>query len=283
MKNDSKKGATFSIAFQGEPGAYSEEAAAQFFGRGVTTKPHRGLEEVFDGVVSGKVDRAIVPVENSLEGSVNETYDLLRATDAYVLGEVNLRVRHCLISHHGSTVKQLRIVYSHPQALGQCTRYLKKIGVETVPTYDTAGSVKMLKSMGRKGVGAIASRRAAEIYGAKVIAEGIEDQTNNYTRFFILSKKDHPRTRNDKTSVIFGLKHDPGALYHAIGEFAQRTINLTKIESRPTRERPWEYNFYLDFEGHRKDAACASALQALKKSASFVRILGSYPRAQEPA
>ena len=174
----------------------------------------------------------------------------------------------------------IKKVYSHPQALGQCQAFLKHLGCELIPTYDTAGSVKMIKEKGIIDGGAIASTRAAEIYGMKIIAKEIEDNPNNFTRFFVLAKQDSPPSGNDKTSVVFSVKHRPGALYQLLKEFSARKINLTKIESRPTRQKPWEYNFYLDFEGHREDKLSEEALQSLDDVSIFVKVLGSYPKAK---
>ncbi|MEJ5328379.1 MAG: prephenate dehydratase [Candidatus Bathyarchaeia archaeon] len=267
------------VAFQGEKGAYSESAIYAFFSGQVEVKPCRDLKEVFESVEKQEAQFGVVPVENSLEGSVNQTYDLFLTYDLKVCGEIIIRISHCLIANPSTKLEDVKTVYSHPQALAQCRRFLERFGRELVPTYDTAGSVKMLKEKGLKDAAAIASEKAAEIYGMKILAREIEDNLENYTRFFVLSKEDAPMTGRDKTSIIFAAAHTPGSLYHALGEFAKRGINLTKIESRPTKKKPWEYNFYLDFEGHRTEENCAAALKALEKSALFVKILGSYPRA----
>ena len=174
---------------------------------------------------------------------------------------------------------QIKSVYSHPQALAQCRSYLEKEGWIIVPAYDTAGSVKIIKEEKRLNAAAIASQRAAEIYGMQILAKDIADNKDNFTRFFVLSHEDSAHTGKDKTSIIFSAKHEPGSLYNAIGEFAKRNINLTRIESRPTKKTAWEYNFYLDFEGHRTEQKCTEALKALEKYAIFVKILGSYPKA----
>ncbi len=275
----SNKKSVKTVAFQGERGAYSEAAAFSFFGSSMKLRPFKTLSEVFGAVEKGEVQSGIVPVENSLEGSVGETYDLLRTTHIKVCGEINLRVVHCLIAHPNTDPSRIRVVYSHPQALGQCRSFLEKHHLKPRPTYDTAGSVMMLKKAS-KASAAIASNHAAKIYGMKILKEGIEDSHNNYTRFFILSKRDSARTGNDKTSMIFSASHTPGSLYKILEEFASRKINLTKIESRPTRQTPWEYHFYLDFEGHRKDGNCEGALAAAKQRALFLKVIGSYPRAR---
>ena len=267
------------VAFQGERGAYSESAVLKFFGAKTEVKPCREFKDVFDSVCSQEAKHGVVPVENSLEGIISQNYDLFLRYDLKVCAEVVVKVEHCLISNPGTSLEDIKVVYSHPQALGQCRSFLEEFGRELVPTYDTAGSVKMIKEKGLLNAAAIASERAAEIYGMHILAKDIADNSENYTRFFVLSSNDSKFTGKDKTSIIFSAKHEPGSLYHALGEFAKRNINLAKIESRPTKQTLWEYNFYLDFEGHRTEARCSEALQALEKHAIFVKILGSYPKA----
>ncbi|MFC2011221.1 prephenate dehydratase [Chloroflexota bacterium] len=268
------------VAFQGEMGAYSEGAASQFFGPSIQVKPCESLDDVFKVVEQGETQFGIVPIENSLEGSISRVYDLLLDSSLRVCGETELRVIHCLIARPGTRLDLIKKVYSHPQALGQCQAFLNHLDVELIPTYDTAGSVKMIKEKGITDGAAIASQRAAEIYGMQIIAREIEDNPNNVTKFFILAKQDSPPSGNDKTSIVFSIKHRPGALYELLKYLATRNINLTKIESRPTRQKPWEYNFYLDFEGHRKDKTSREALDYLEKSSLFLKVLGSYPRAK---
>ena len=267
------------VAFQGEPGAYSESAVHQFFGSKVKVKPCRDFREVFESVKRQDVEAGVVPVENSLEGSVNQNYDLFFSHNLKVCGEVIVKVEHCLIVNPGTTLDSVKTVYSHPQALAQCRTFLEHLNYELVPTYDTAGSVKLIKEQKLLTAAAIASERAAELYDMEILARDIADNKENYTRFFVLSKEDSPVTGKDKTSIIFSAKHEPGSLYHALGEFAKRKINLTRIESRPTKKTAWEYNFYLDFEGHRSEPKCAETLKALEKYATFIKILGSYPKA----
>jgi chorismate mutase/prephenate dehydratase len=267
------------VAFQGERGAYSEGAVYTFFGDEADVKPCRDLTEVFNSVDKQEAQFGVVPVENSLEGSVNQTYDLFLTHNLKVSGEIIIRISHCLIANPSTSLEAVKTVYSHPQALAQCRRFLERLGRDLIPTYDTAGSVKMLKEKGLKDAAAVASEKAAEIYEMKILAREIEDNPTNYTRFFVLSKNDAAMTGRDKTSIIFAAAHTPGSLYHALGEFAKRNINLTKIESRPTKQKAWEYNFYLDFEGHRSEKRCAEALEALGKSGAFLKILGSYPKA----
>ena len=272
------KHAQGAVAFQGERGAYSEAAVHAFFAPDIPVKPFRTLSEVFSSVEEASVKSAVVPIENSLEGAVNETYDLLLTTGVRVCGEVNLRIVHCLISRPETSFKEVKVVYSHPQALAQCRRFIETYRLEPKPVYDTAGSVIMLKKTD-KSAAAIASLHAAKIYGMKVLKRGIEDSHSNYTRFFVLGMKDSPRGGADKTSIIFSAKHVPGSLYRILGEFASRKINLTKIESRPTRKTPWEYVFYVDFEGHRTDRLCEEALREVRTRALFLKVIGSYPKA----
>ena len=270
------------VAFQGERGAYSESAVYTYFGDETEVKPCRDLTEVFESVDKQEVPVGVVPVENSLEGSVNQTYDLFLTHNLKVSGEVIIRISHCLIANPSTSLEAVKTVYSHPQALAQCRSFLERLGSDLIPTYDTAGSVKILKEKGLKNAAAVASEKAAEIYGMKILAREIEDTPTNYTRFFVISKNDSPKTGKDKTSIIFAATHTPGSLYHALCEFAKRNINLTKIESRPTKQKAWEYNFYLDFEGHRTEENCVAALNALEKSGAFLKILGSYPKAALP-
>ncbi|MGQ9551018.1 MAG: prephenate dehydratase [Candidatus Bathycorpusculaceae bacterium] len=268
------------VAFQGERGAYSESAVYNFFGSSAKVKPCRDLSEVFDNVERGETEFGVVPVENSIEGSVNQTYDLFLTHEVKVCGEIILKIAHCLIANPGTDLELIEVVYSHPQALAQCRSFLEHLGCDLVPTYDTAGSVKMIKEKRLKNAAAIAGERAAELYRMKILAKDIADNPANYTRFFVLSKNDSPITWKDKTSIIFSAAHVPGSLYQALGEFAQRNINLTRIESRPTKQKPWEYNFYLDFEGHRSEERCLEALKALESKVFFLKVLGSYPKAQ---
>ncbi len=276
----SKKVQGVAVAYQGEPGAYSEEAAIRFFGKSTKGLPYENLDQVFEAVEAGEAPFAMVPVENSLEGSITRAYDLLLDSPLMVCGETELRISHCLVAIEGASLDTIKFVYSHPQALGQSRDFLKKLNAEIVPASDTAGSARMIKEEGRLDSAAVASAKAAELYGMKIIAREIEDNPHNFTRFFVLSKEDSPPTGNDKTSIVFSLKHKPGALYDCLGEFARRKVNLTKLESRPTRHQPWEYNFYMDFSGHREEKEVGEALKGLEEHAVFVKILGSYPRAR---
>ena len=266
------------VAFQGEHGAYSEEALRQHFGPDVETLPCHAFEHIFDAVENGKADFAAAPVENSTAGSINKSYDLLLDHDLRVHGEIMLRVRHCLLTTPGNADK-IKEVRSHPQALAQCESYMNRHGYTAVPWYDTAGSAKDLAAKPEPGVAVIASRLAAETYGLEVVEAGIEDIQHNYTRFFVIGKGEATRADRCKTSLVFAVPNTAGSLYGALEEFARRRINLTKIESRPRRNRPWQYVFYVDFDGHWQDKEAGEALVYLLNRAAFVKLLGSYPAA----
>jgi prephenate dehydratase len=266
-------------AFQGEKGAFSEDAIYFYF-KEAEAVPCPNLSEVFKSVHFGWTDYAVVPVENSLAGSINETYDLLLAYDLHIIGEINLRVHQCLSALPGTKIADIKLVYSHPRALDQCQDFLNKHGFGLVPVYDTAGAAKKIKEEGIKEHAAISSERAAKIYGLEIIARDIESNIYNYTKFFVLSKQKTARSANSKTSIVFAAKNVPGALYESLGIFATRKINLTKLESRPSKEKAWEYVFYVDFEGHIEDQICQEALAELREKASFVKVLGSYLRAE---
>ena len=270
------------ISFQGVAGAYSEEAVRQYFGPETETMPCRTFSELFAIVEQRGADYGMLPVENSLAGSVVQSYELLMEHDLRVRAEVILRVQHNLMAVPGTKMDDLKQVKSHPQALAQCERYLARRGLEAVPHFDTAGSARDLAENPEPETGVIASALAAELYGLEILDPGVEDLPFNYTRFFVLGQDDPPRSQHSKTSLIFTTRHQPGALYDSLGEFAKRDINLLKIESRPRRNRPWQYLFYLDFEGHWQDTECEAALMSLLRRSSFVKLLGSFPAATTP-
>ena len=266
------------ISFQGEHGAYSETSAQKFFRNDIETIPCRTFHDVLEETESGNSDYAILPVENSIEGSVGQSFDAILSSNLNAVGEIYLEIHHSLISN--GEIDEITTVYSNPQALGQCSDFIQKKSLKTVPTYDTAGSVKIIKELSEKNVAAIASKNAAQIYSMPVIKEEIENESNNVTRFLIFSKKKTDATPNDKTSIIFSIKHEPGALYEIIKEFSSNNINLTKIESRPKKGAVGEYNFYLDFIGHTSDGRINSMLESLRKNTKFLKIIGSYPLAE---
>ena len=266
------------VSFQGERGAYSEAAARSFFNEQIETIPQTTFAEVLDSTSSGKTQYAILPVENSLEGSIGESYDVLYSTPLNATGEIYHRIEHCLIGT--GNIDEIDTVYSHPQALGQCRKFIEKHNMKTIPAYDTAGSVKMVKEINKGNCACIASKDAAEIYEMPIILDNIANNLNNYTRFLILSKENNSETGNDKTSIIFSIKHEPGSLYRIIQNFNKNNVNLTKIESRPTKSNTWEYNFYVDFEGHQNNSKISEMLEKIKQETLFMKILGSYPSAK---
>src|SRR5919112_3556377 len=267
------------IGFQGELGSYSEIAAFRYFSNSQSQFiPFRSFQDLFDNVENSFLDAAIIPVENSIEGSVNETYDLLMEKQLFVTGEIYQRIRHCLITNKRS--QEIKTVYSHPQALAQCRNYIRRRSLEPIPSYDTAGSVKFIKEHSLAHASAIASKRSAEIYDMKIIEEGIEDKNNNFTRFLVISKISGNQTEADKTSIIFSISHTPGSLFLILKEFALRNINLTKIESRPTKDIPWEYYFFVDFEGSPNEDTIKKSMLNIKKETLFFKILGSYKKAE---
>jgi prephenate dehydratase len=272
------------IAYQGEPGAYSEAAGLKFHGS-ADLLPHPSFEDVFSAVLSGAATHGILPVENSIGGSIHRNFDLLAEHDLHIVGEVELLVEHCLLAYSGTTREALRRIYSHPQALAQCENFLRAIpNVEIVATYDTAGSAKLIRDGALKDTGAIASARAGKIFGLEVLASNIQDYELNLTRFVIVARQAETVADADKTTVLFALPNQPGALFKALSVFALRDIDLTKLESRPIRGRPWEYMFYVDLSVGRQDMRCARALVHLAEFAKWVRTLGSYKRwSDEPA
>jgi len=266
------------VSFQGERGAYSEAAARTFFAEEIHTVALPTFADVLQSTVSGETNHSVLPVENSLEGSVGESYDLLYSTPLNAIGEIYHRIEHCLIGN--GKLGEIDTVYSHPQALGQCRKFIQKHHMKTVPTYDTAGSVRIIKEINKNNVSCIASKTASEIYEMPVISENIADTANNYTRFLVLSDNNSEETGNDKTSIIFSIKHEPGSLFRIIKNFHHFNINLTKIESRPTKATNWEYNFYVDFEGHKKNPQISEMLEKIKEETLFMKVLGSYPSAK---
>lgn len=265
------------VAFQGEPGAYSEQAVFNYYGK-IETLPCESFDAVFDAVVSGASEAALIPIENSLAGSIHQNYDLLLRHNLHIVGEYLLRVRHCLIALPGVKKADIKKAISHPQALGQCAAYLRSHGIKAEQVYDTAGSVKLLKESGARDTAAIASRRAAELYEMNILEEGIEDNPENYTRFLAIQREAVIPEGEAKTSIVFTLKNQPGALFKAMSVFALRDIDLTKIESRPLQGKPWEYLFYVDFIGAAQEDTVRRALDHLGEYALTLRVLGSYLR-----
>jgi prephenate dehydratase len=268
------------VAYQGEPGANSQEAIFQHLGAQVSTLACHSFADIFAAVEDGRAGLGLLPVENSQAGSINQAYDLLLDHDLRVVGEVKFRVRHCLLAVSGTRIEDIVRVRSHPQALAQCDRYLQTRGWEALPAYDTAGSARQLATHPEPGTAVIASALAGQTYGLEVLDTDIEDSPDNTTRFFLLGREEPPPGKRNKTSIVFATLHTPGSLYHVLGEIAGRGINLTKIESRPRRNRPWHYVFYVDLDGHWQDAAINRALMGLLTRTAFLKLLGSYPAAE---
>lgn len=264
------------VAFQGEPGAYSEAAAVKY-APGTAVLPCPSFEAVFSAVADGRATHGILPMENSIGGSIHRNYDLLVDHVLPIVGEVELRVDHCLLALPGTTLADVKVVYSHPQALAQCEAALTQMpGVEVVAVYDTAGAAKMVREGGRPDAAAVASRRAAEVFALDVLRESIQDFADNITRFCVIAPAATDPVDANKTSLVFALHSKPGALFKALAGFALRDINLTKLESRPLRGRPWEYAFYVDVEVAAEDPGLQRALADLREFSHWVRILGSY-------
>ncbi len=270
------------VAFQGIQGAYSESAVYKFFGPDTQTVSCKSLAEIFAAVESGQSDLGMLPVENALTGSIPMAYELLMERDLRIRAEVILHIQHTLMAAPGIKLADLKRVRSTQQSLNQCEKFINRYNLDPITSFDTAGSARDLADHPHLDLGVIASKLAADIYNLEILEESIEDAPFNYTRFFVLGNEDPPRAQRSKTSLIFSARHLPGSLYHCLGEFAERNINLTKIESRPRRNRPWQYLFYLDFEGHWQDAAAEAALLGLLRRAGFVKMLGSYPMATTP-
>ena len=263
------------VSFQGEHGAYSESAAKKFFNEEIETVPCNSFEDALKLTENGESDYSVLPVENSIEGTVGQSIDAITHTKLHAMGEKYFKVEHCLISI--GNLDDIETVYSHPQALGQCSNFIKTRKLKTVPTYDTAGSVKIIKEINDTHSAAIASNDAGNLYNIPIIKERIENNSNNYTRFLIFSKTNSKEETNDKTSIIFSVKHEPGALYQILKEFNDNNINLTKIESRPNKNTNWEYNFFVDFLGHSSNSKIKSVLDNISKNTLFLKIIGSYP------
>lgn len=269
------------VAFLGPANTFSHQAAVQFFGPAGDFAPQGRIEDVFDQVARGGCQAGVVPVENSIQGGVNLTLDLFLDHEVKICGEILARVSHVLMAQNGAR-EAIQAVYSHPQALAQCRKWL----AENLPrarlmeTASTAAAVA--EAAGRSGAAAIGSLSAARDHSLQVLARDIQDNATNLTRFWVIGRQDAPPTGADKTSVIFSLPHRPGALHRALGALAERGVNLTRIESRPIRERPWEYAFFVDFEGHARQEKIEAVLQELGRRAVFLQVLGSYPMAGRP-
>lgn len=270
--------------FQGELGAFSQEAVRQMLGEDVKLVPFQTFLQVFESLAQGQIDSAVIPIENTLHGSVHENYDHLLHHDLRIVAETNVRIVHNLIACKGVKFGDVRRVFSHPVALNQCLEFFaRNPQIEKTPFYDTAGSVRMLVKEGLEDAAAIASSVAAEIYQAHILKRSIEDDRRNFTRFFLLNgKRKVQAIRSEsklwKTSLVFTTGNVPGSLFRCISAFALRDVSLTKIESRPLRGKPWEYLFYLDLLGREDEPRVQNALGHLGELVDFMRVLGTYPK-----
>jgi len=271
------------VAFQGEAGAFSEEAAVALF-PGAAPLPRRTLAEAFRAVAVGEADFGVVAVENSQSGSINATYDLLRQHDLFILAELYLPVSQCLMAPKGTALRDVRRVLSHPAALEQCVEFLEKIGAEAVAIHDTAGAARHVAEERPAATAAIASPRAAALYGLDILVRDVQTARDNTTRFLALGREPAKRVEGAaaKTAIVMATDDRPGALHRALGAVAQEGVNLLKLESRPSRQRAFESVFYLDLEGHRDDAGVRAALANLARATTFLKVLGSFPRARDP-
>lgn len=266
------------VAYQGEPGAFSEKAVYQYFGETALAEAHPSFRDVFEAVAERRCPFGVIPIENSLAGSIHENYDLLLEYDVAIVGELKLRIIHSLIAHEGISIEQIRRLYAHPQAIAQCRTFLAGYPQwEIFQVYDTAGAVKYIREHNLRDAAAIASTQAAEAFGMAILKEGIESDPRNYTRFLVISADHLVNERANKTSLIYSTPNTPGALFRTLQVFAEHKINLVKLESRPIAGRPWEYIFYVDLEGHLDQPEVAQALEQVRALTEFLKVLGSYP------
>ena len=267
------------IAFQGEPGAYSQKAARFLFPEGALV-PFRSFHKVFEATEIGATDFGVVPIENSHAGSINDTYDLLVRHGVQIVAETIVRIHHCLLAPEGVAINEVKYVYSHPQALEQCEEFLDGLRADRIAVYDTAGAAKLIAEENKPGSAAIASAEAAGLYGLKILERNIEDRADNSTKFVAISRSATTEMGPpEKTSIVFATANIPGALYACLKEFSDRQLNLTKLESRPSGAKAWQYPFYLDFEAPTRDPVAQDLRAALAGQTSFLRVLGSYPHA----
>jgi prephenate dehydratase/chorismate mutase/prephenate dehydratase len=278
------------VAFQGEPGAFSEEAVHAFFGDDLETRPVPAWRSVFEAIRDGDATAGVVAIESSLAGSIRETYDLL--SEFYddgirIVGETSVPVRLALVALPGQSIESIERVYSHAQALAQADEFLRARDWQVMTTYNTAGAARMIAENGERGAAAIASPRVAELYGLEVLADNVQTGDENRTRFAILARPDaapelpRPTDGPRKTTLVFAVRNVPGSLHACLGAFSSRGVNLSRLESRPSRTARWEYVFWVDIDGDAAELTCAAALDALRAEAQMVRILGSYAKAAE--
>jgi chorismate mutase/prephenate dehydratase len=265
------------VVYLGPPATYAHLACVERFGSSIRAVPEEGIQEVFEAVEREKANYGVVPIENSTEGVVNRTLDMFIDSEVKICGEILIRISHDLLSQSGDS-KEVEKIYSHPQALAQCRQWLRR-SLPQVLLMETASTAKAAQMAAEDPkAAAIASSFASRLYGLKVIESKIEDYLHNYTRFLVLGRQVGERTGRDKTSLLFSISDSPGTLYEVLRPFSEKSINLTKIESRPIKDKPWEYVFFLDFEGHAMDSPIHETVNELKKNVLFLKFLGSYPR-----
>jgi len=270
------------VAFQGERGAFSEEAAIKLLGENIALVPRPTFDAAFSAIRDGSAEYILAPIENSLAGSVHRSFDLLVESDLHIIGEVIIPIAHNLIGPPGASFEDVAAVESHAVALAQCEQFFSAHPrIKRIATEDTAGSVREVFRSGDRSRAAIAGRRAAQIYGGAILREHLEDNRENYTRFLLLSTSSEAPEKADKLSLVFELDHRPGALLHALEPFARRNVNMMKIESRPVHGRPWQYRFYIDLQASKSDPEAAAALAELENLVVELRVLGSYPSASD--
>ncbi|QTA87096.1 prephenate dehydratase [Desulfonema magnum] len=268
------------IAFQGIKGAYSELALYEHFGRNAESVGFDSFDEMFEAVADASVDFAVVPVENTIAGTVVENYDLLLSHDIFIVAEIFMKIRHTLLAKKGVVLNDIKEAYSHPHALRQCKEFLRTHNIEPMPVYDTAGAAERVSQWDRKDCAAIASELCAEIYGMDILSKDIQTNKSNTTRFFVIIKKENLTDEivHEKTTIAFKIQHYPGALVDCLKTFQENRLNLTKLESRPIPENPWEYVFYTDFDGGMDSEVVRHTLEELEQRSLFIKILGSYPK-----
>ncbi len=265
------------VTYLGPPGTHTHLACLEYFGSSIEAFPKDSIEEVFEAVKRGETHYGVVPIENSTEGMVNRTLDMFIEYEVRIWGEILVKISHDLLSRNGNS-EEIERIYSHPQVFGQCQKWLRKNHPHT-PLIETASTAKAAQmALQEPMAAAIASPLAGRLYGLKTVVPKIEDAIHNYTRFFILGQQSQERTGKDKTSILFSIPHVPGSLYTVLKVFSEKGINLTKIESRPIKERPWEYIFFIDFEGHAQEPVIDQALSDIRGRVLSIKILGSYPK-----
>lgn len=267
------------VCFQGTEGSYSEEALYEYFGNGVNTYPVKEFEDVFKEFKTGKIQYGVLPIENSSTGAITEVYDLLREHGLYIVGNISIKISHNLMAIKGTKMEDIKEIYSHPQAFGQCCDYLKEDkDWVLIPHHNTAVSAELVKDRNSKNIAAIGSKRAAELNGLEIIKENINNNNTNYTRFIIIGKSLESNDSNNAISIVFSSPNKAGALYDSLVIFKENHLNMIRIESRPIIGSPWEYFFYIDFEGDINNKRVKEAISHIENNSSYFKLLGSYKR-----